>query len=512
MTEPSLLLRVDSVVKTFPGLTALDRVSLDVRSGEVVAVIGHNGSGKSTLVKVLAGVYTQDSGAATPVDGAEIHFIHQDLALVGELTTIENLNLVKGAGASAFHPSRPTAERARARDLVARFGEVFDVDVPVHALTPAQRAIVAIARALDGWTHGRNVIVLDEPTESLHRSEVDVLFDAVRRLAAEGAGVVFISHRLDEVLSLADRVAVLRDGRKVADEPVASMDHDRLVELITGVSVTSSAARAGTRRTDADPVLAVRGLAGEAVARLDLELYPGEVVGVAGVLGSGREAVSSLLFGAVEARADSFAVHGEPYPRRSPARSIRRRMAFVPSDRARYGAIRPMTARENVTLPQLRTLRNRFGAVVRRRERAEAARLMAAYQVVPPRPEQTFALFSGGNQQKLVLARWLRDDPAVLLLDEPTQGVDIGAKTTIYDAVAQAAAAGTAVLVSSSDAKELLRLCDRVLVLRDGRVAAELHGDDLTEHRLVVEGYGLERPAPPSGGPAPNPRPAQGEP
>ncbi|MFJ9393157.1 sugar ABC transporter ATP-binding protein [Nocardioides sp. NPDC101246] len=487
------LLRVTSLVKDFPGLRALDDVSLEVRSGEVVAVLGHNGSGKSTLVKVLAGRYAADGGtvelpASAGEEAAELHFIHQDLALVGALTAVENLNLI---GSARLHPHDSRAERRRATELVARFGEGFDVTVPVASLTPGQRAIVAIARALDGWTHPRNVLVLDEPTESLHGAEVEVLFSAVRRLAAEGAGVMFISHRLDEVLALADRVVVLRDGRVVAAEPVDGLDHDRLVELITGATPAEIEAHQPQDVRSTDPVLSVRGLRGGAIENLDLDLHAGEVVGVAGVLGSGREAVPSLLFGAVPSHAGTFTVGGAVVLAPTPATSIRRKVAFVPGDRARHGSTAQMSARENLTLPQMRTVRGAGGAISTRRERAEAERRLAAYDVRPHRTEQRFGLFSGGNQQKIVLARWLRDDPLVLLLDEPTQGVDIGAKTTIYEAVGQAAANGTAVLVSSSDTKELLRICDRVLVLRDGRLVAELAGDALTEHRLLVEGYGL---------------------
>ncbi|MCS5721570.1 sugar ABC transporter ATP-binding protein [Herbiconiux sp. CPCC 203407] len=493
MQTRQLLLRVEGIVKAFPGLMALDGVSLDVRSGEVVAVVGHNGSGKSTLVKVLAGIYQQDAGtvALETMAGqtAELHFIHQDLGLVPALSAVENLNLVQ-ASSGALAPLRTKGETRRARSLLSRFGQQFDVHAKVSELTPAQRAIVAIARALEGWAGPHNVLVLDEPTEALHKNEVDILFSAVRSVAGDGAGVIFISHRLDEVLDLADRVVVLRDGVKVADERAQDLDHGRLVELVTG-SALSEQREHVRRERGADAVLRIRGLRGAVVDGLDLDLRPGETVGVAGVLGSGREEVPSLVFGADGGTSAEYLLHGRPYERRSAAASIRNGLAFVAGDRARFGSVPQLNARENITLPRLGAHRSRMGAISIRRERAEAARLAAVFDVKPARTEQRFGLFSGGNQQKIVMAKWLRNTPSVLLLEEPTQGVDIGAKAAIYAAVDGASAAGAAVLVCSSDAKELVRLCDRVLVLREGRVAAELSGDELTERRLVLEGYGL---------------------
>ena len=490
------LLRVTGMVKEFPGLRALDDVSLEVGAGEIVAVVGHNGSGKSTLVKILAGVYTKDAGevefpASTPQEETELHIIHQDLGLAVQLNAIENLGIPKYRGLrESLSPSPVKREKEKARALISRFGEPFDVTVPVGTLSPAQRSIIAIARALDGWQHPRNILILDEPTEALHASEVRVLFEAVKKLAAEGAGIIFISHRLDEVLELADRIVVLRDGKKVADDARSTIDHERLVELVTGVEA-GEAETGRTDRTHGEVVLDVAGLWGEVLDGIDLTIHAGEVVGVAGVLGSGREALPAMVFGELLAAADEFTLSGEPYERRRPGESIRRGMAFVPGDRAKYGSIRDFTARENMTLPSMQAVTNAAFSVNVRQEKALAQELIAKYDVKPARPEQIFKQFSGGNQQKIVFAKWLRNKPQVLLLEEPTQGVDIGAKQALYEAIDDAAAQGAAVLVCSSEAKELVRLCDRVLVLRDGRVAADLHGEDLTETRLVLEGYGL---------------------
>ncbi|WP_194420950.1 sugar ABC transporter ATP-binding protein [Microbacterium abyssi] len=487
MTAP--LLQVAGLLKAFPGLTALDHVDLDVHSGEIVAIVGHNGSGKSTLMKILAGVYTADGGTIETAPGTELHFIHQDLALVEQLSAAENLALRRGEGRAALTPYRTRQVQNRARELVSRFGPPFDVTCPLHRLTPAQRAVVAISRAMDGWTHSRNVLFLDEPTESLHRTEVEVLFEAVRRLAADGAGIVFVSHRLDEVRSLAHRIVGLRDGRKVADRPVDEMNEGHLVEIVTGVETADAAERAHRERGEL--ALQVRGLRGGSVESLDLTLYAGEIVGVAGTLGSGREAVPGLLYGAADAEASEFAVDGTAYDRRSPARSLERGITFAPADRGRLAVVRDMSARENFTLPHLARTTRAFAPIAAGGERAETTTAFAQYDVRPARTEQRISLFSGGNQQKIVMAKSMHHRPKVLLLDEPTQGVDVGAKAAIYTAIERGAADGTAVLVSSSDAKELALLCDRVIVMRDGVAGAELSGDGLTERRLVAEAYGL---------------------
>jgi ABC-type sugar transport system ATPase subunit len=493
------LLQIKHLSKTFPGLKALDDVSIEVSAGEIVALLGQNGSGKSTLVKVLAGIHRPDPESVVDlaeIDGdvAGLHFIHQDLGLVGMLSTVENLDLSRPHGLGGFGRSRSRAEARRAEELIADFGVSFDVHAPVERLSAAERTIVAIARALDGWDHDNNVLVLDEPTASLHGDEVEKLFVAVKRVAERGAGVIFISHRLDEVVEIADRAVVLRDGRLVAEVRRGGYDYDDLVRLIAGEVVETDPE--AVTRTIGEPLVRARGVAGRTVAGVDLDVHAGEILGVAGVLGSGREALAGILFGSLPGEVEALEVGGREVAGRTPEAAIAAGIAYVPADRHRQGAILTMNARENLTLPRLRPLRRSAGRLDGRAERAEARRWMQEVDVRPAEPERALALFSGGNQQKVVLAKWLRNDPTVLLLDEPTQGVDVGAKVGIYELIFRAAAAGAAVLVCSSDDKELVSICDRVLVMRDGKVGAEMSRPDLSEAALVRAGIGATAVSP----------------
>jgi ribose transport system ATP-binding protein len=490
------LLRIAGLSKSFPGLKALDGVSLQAAAGEIVSIVGQNGSGKSTLVKVLAGLHHPDPGSVIEVRDAagdlrhpELHFIHQDLGLVPTLSTIENLDLGRRTGRATLLPVPTRREGRAAAAAVSRFGGEFDVRRPVGDLTAAERTIVAIARAMRDWSRPDCVLVLDEPTAALPSAEVDRLFDAIRRVAVSGAGVLFISHHVDEVMELSHRVVALRDGRVVADLPVGEVDRDRLVTLIAGRAVAD--VEIDHPASAAAPALTVEGLAGGTLHGVDLRIGAGEILGVSGLLGSGREDLAPLLFGALARSAGDVRVGDATVRAGDPRAAIRHGMAFVPADRRRHAAVMTMSVRENLTLPRLAPLRRALGRLDGRAERAEAQAWVDAVGLHPALPDRPLDLFSGGNQQKVVLAKWLRLAPQVLLLDEPTQGVDVGAKAAIYELLASAAAAGTAVLVSSSDTKELTLLCDRVLVLRHGRVCAELGADTLSEARLIHESLGI---------------------
>jgi ABC-type sugar transport system ATPase subunit len=483
----SRLLTIKGLSKTFPGVLALDDVDLTLNAGEIIGLVGHNGSGKSTLVKVLAGVHRPDPGSHIDFNGS-IHFIHQDLGLVPILNTIENLTLGRREGLRAFAPT-PRAERAEATQLIARFGGSFDVTVPISNISPAECTIVAIARAIASWTDERNILVLDEPTATLHGEEAEGLRKVVRELAANGTGIIYISHHLGEIVELADRAVVLRDGKVILDAPRGEYDRERLVAAISG-QASAESLRALPIRTDGIVKLRVRELSAEGIDKLDLEVRAGEIVGLSGLIGSGMEHALGAIFGSRPCISGSVEVAGRFVPRMSPRQAINAGLAYLPGDRRKQGAVLAMRAGENLTLASLASICGKTGAIDAAREEAVVRHDMRAVSVRPVDPNRNFALFSGGNQQKILIAKWLRTSPSVLLFDEPTQGVDVGAKTGIYQLIRQAAANGAAVLIASTDEEELATICDRVLVMSDGAMATELIGAEVSEARIIRASLG----------------------
>jgi ribose transport system ATP-binding protein len=495
------ILEVDQLSKTFPGQVALDGAHLEVQRGQIHALVGQNGSGKSTLIKCLAGYQRADHGALVRFDGEPVdlwhrgaalnermRFVHQDLGLVPTLSAIENLGLGRGYLRGAGGRIRWRAEAERAQELLLRFGVAPDVRVPVGTLSTAERAAIAIVRALQDWDETRaGLLVLDEPTARLSRNEVSALFGEIRATAERGNGVLFVSHLLDEVLGLADVVTVLRDGRVVAAAvPVSELDQERLVSLIVGREIDELITRPESRR--GAPALELIGVVGPTLRGVSLRVHHGEILGVAGLVGSGRDEICTAAFGATPRFAGRVLVHKRKVFA-SPRDAIRAGMALVPSDRPRQGLIAEDRLVHHLTLPRLGPLQRR-GRIDHRLERREARSWVERLDIRPPMLGRKMAKFSGGNQQKAVLARWLRTEPSVLLLDEPTQGVDVGSKADIYREVADVAASGVAVLVASSDVEELVHLCHRVVVMRAGQVVCELEGASLDEARLTAETFG----------------------
>jgi ribose transport system ATP-binding protein len=494
------VLTVRGLSKTFVSTRALSNVDFDLREGEIHALVGQNGCGKSTLIKVLAGFHQPDPGVEIKLDGAEVdlsrtadahraglRFVHQDLGLVGTLSTVENLMLGRRLSTAAGGRIRWAAERDDAETRMRDLGYSFDVERPVAALGAAERTGVAIARALWNWEAAR-VLVVDEPTASLPREEVAVLFAALQRVREAGLGVIYVSHRLDEIFAIGDRVTVLRDGVRVGTWDVDAIDQDGLVRSMIGDEKLRPS-HDGSAEPTGEVALAVSGLNGTVVEDVDLRVRRGEVVGIAGLTGSGREELLPLIFG-VASRSGDVRLDGRPVPA-NPRRAMRAGLALVPADRHREGAVLEMAVRENFGLTDLRRFATRFGYLSRRREVKEVKEWIRRLDVRPPLPEALFGALSGGNQQKIVLAKWLRRHPAVLLLDEPSQGVDVGAKAVIHALAREVAADGACVIIASSDDSELCDTCDRVLVMRDGRIVAEVAGSRLTTAELSRLQLGL---------------------
>lgn len=489
------MLMIRNLSKTFPGTRALDSAHLELRAGEVHALVGQNGSGKSTMIKILAGFHQPDPGAKIILNGQEVaisdtaasrelgfRFVHQDLGLVPTLDTVENLALGEGYRTGRAGRIRWRTARREARERMWALGYGFDVRRPVSQLAAAERTGIAIARALHNWEQAR-VLVVDEPTASLPSDEVSVLFEALSRVRAKGLGVIYISHRLDEIFQIGDRVTPLRDGRVVGTFPIAELDEEKLIAMMCGDVDLSPHVVGGARRISSDPVLEARAVCGEVVAGVDFAAYRGEVLGIAGLTGSGREELLRLLFGALP-RSGEVLVSGKPIRANLPNAAMDARVALVPADRTGSGSVLEMTVRENLTLTDVKRHSKIGGRLSKTEERRETRQWIDSLEITPPRADAPFGSLSGGNQQKVVLAKWLRTNPVVLLLDEPTQGVDVHAKATIHALARNAAADGSTVVIASSDEVELCDTCDRILVMRDGEFRAELAGDSMTPETI----------------------------
>lgn len=488
-------LTIANVSKTFQGQSALRNVNMDVRPGEVHCLLGHNGSGKSTLIKILAGYHSPDPGAQAWAGGkaldlgsshaaakAGIHFIHQDLGLVDELNAVDNLALGGRYAGRRWLSIRSEARAAAA--VLQEHGVELDALAPLTEASAAQKSMLAIVRALTRGAVDTRVLVLDEPTASMPDEQVQQLFALLRQLRSRQVAVVYVTHRLSEVFAIGDRATVLRNGTLVATVAVPDLDQETLVEMIVGRPLEQFCPVAPTPR--AEVVLAARGIGNDHVLGVDLDVHAGEIVGVAGLTGSGYDELLGLVFGArPRAARGRVTVKGRAV-RPTPHSSVAAGLAYAPADRKTVGTIAEWTVRENITLPRLDP--QRFTRWLgKRQEKRSAADWMGRLDVLPRDTERPVGKLSGGNQQKVVLARWLRLAPEVLMLDEPTSGVDTGAKQSIYDALTALAGAGTGVVLASSEAEELCAVCDRVIVMRDGSVAAELHRGELNVDRLVSE-------------------------
>lgn len=507
----SRMLEVREISKHFPGVQALQRVSLSLQTGEVLAVVGENGAGKSTLMKILAGIYQPDSGEVL-LDGVPVRFanvaaalargislIHQELNLAENLSVAANLLLGREstwAGPLQFIDRRRVTESART--LMDRVGLQCSPHTLVGSLTPGQQQLVEIARSLSLQAR---ILIMDEPTSSLSQRETDRLHEVVDDLKRHGVSVVYISHRLAEVQRVADRALVLRDGRNAGELARADISHANLVRLMVGRELQQLFHKQHEPPSDAAPRLEVRGVSyeGGPAAGVSFTIRAGEIVGMAGLVGAGRTELAEALFGVRRLHGGEVRIDGQAVRIHHPREAVAAGLLLVPEDRRYHGLILEDTVQHNIGLPNLDRLSN-LRMVARRNEKTLARSTCERLQVRTPSVSQEVGLLSGGNQQKVVLGKWLARQPRVLIFDEPTRGVDVGAKSDIYAIMDGLAAEGVAILMISSDLEEVLGMSDRVLVLHEGRIAGELARSDLSEEAIMNLATGATPPHP---GPAP---------
>jgi rhamnose transport system ATP-binding protein len=492
-----VVLRATDVTKAYAGVQALKRASLELRAGEVHALVGENGAGKSTLIKILTGAVQPDSGEIsldgrslerlTPASAKSLGIaaIYQQPALFGELTVAENIALgIERTGRWGRVDWR--ARHRRAEELLGRVGARIDPEIDAGELSMPQQQLVEIARALGA---DARVLILDEPTASLSKEDTDNLFRVVRELREQGVGMIYISHRLEELPVIADRVTVLRDGNTIATRDMTDVNREQLIGMMVGRELAS----VFPKRTVplGDTVLELRGVGCRAsgVSGIDLTVRAGEIVGLSGLVGAGRSELARTIFGLTPADRGEILVRGKPVRIGSPADAIAHGIAYVPEDRRRHGVVLEMPVSENVTLAALGNL-TRFGALDFRRERELAADYTRRLGVKTASIRSLVSTLSGGNQQKVALSRWLLTKPTLLVLDEPTQGIDVGAKSEIHELMTELAEQGVAILMISSELPEILGMSDRIAVMHGRTIVSVLDRAEATPERVLARALG----------------------
>jgi simple sugar transport system ATP-binding protein len=502
--DPHSLLEIRHLSKRFPGVQALSEVDLTVRRGEIHALMGENGAGKSTLIKVLTGVHRRDEGTIR-LEGAEIEphspkqaealglsTVYQEVNLIPHLSIAENICL--GRQPTRFGILRWGAIAERATRALARVDVKVDVRRPLSSFSIAIQQLTAIARALD---ISAKLLILDEPTSSLDEKEVEELFAVLRKLRGQGMGLIVVTHFLDQVYQISDRITVLRDGRLVGEYETAKLPKLELINRMLGKefkTMTAGPRQAATTRAQSEPLLELQGFGRKgSIAPLDLKIQPGEVVGFAGLLGSGRTETARLIFGVDKSDCGHMRVKGRTVSFKSPRQAVRDGFAFTPEDRKVEGIIPHLSVRENIIL----ALQAREGAsrtLTRSRQLELADKFIKLLGISTPSPEQLVMHLSGGNQQKVLLARWLATEPQLLILDEPTRGIDVGAKAEIEKLMRALSQDGKAIVFISSELEEIVRDSERVVVMRDRRKVGELTGDQISEQKIMDTIAGQEQP------------------
>ena len=492
--ENQPLLQMDKVSKHFPGVQALEQVDFEIYPGEILGLVGENGAGKSTLIKILSGVYAKDDGLiqfrGQSVDFHSPHAaqehgiatIYQELALLPNLSVAENVFLnreplkIPALGAVDFRKMRRQTET-----IMADLGVHISGRRLVKELTIASQQMVEIAKAV---SRNAYLLLMDEPTSALSSKEVDALFNLMRRLKQRGVSVVFVSHRLEEVLRVVDRIVVMRDGRRVGSLPVAEASESKLIRLMVGREVGLFPK---LEASIGEPILEVRDLSGPSgVRNVNFKVHKGEIVGLAGLIGAGRTELARLICGADRLTEGKILIDGEEVHINSPADAVAHGIGWVPEDRKQHGLVLGMDVKQNTTLAILRRISNRFGAIRLRREREISAHYREALSIATSDLSKTVKYLSGGNQQKVILAKWLSSNPKILIMDEPTRGIDIGAKAEFHALMSQLAQQGIGILMISSEMPEIMGMSDRVIVMCQGRVTGEFKRGEVSQVEIMT--------------------------
>ena len=495
--QPSDLLTVDGVSKAYAGVQALDRASFALRRAEVHALVGENGAGKSTLVKIISGAVTPDSGTLT-LEGRRVASssprlarnlgiiaIYQQPALFPELTVAENIALGT-EDTSSWTRVDWRARRARATELLARVGGRINPDAEAGTLSMPEQQLVEIARAVGA---NANILILDEPTASLSHADTANLFRVIRELKAQGVGMIYISHRLEELPTIADRVTVLRDGRTIDTRSMSSVTTAELIHLMVGRSLSSVFPKRAVQLGPTVLELRQLGCSSGGVHNISMSVRAGEILGVAGLVGAGRTELATSIFGLTPADSGEIWLRGVPVSIHTPADAIANGIAYLPEDRRHHGVVMEMAVAPNISLASLDQY-SRRGLVDTEKERDVAASYVERLAVKTPSIFSHVSALSGGNQQKVALARWLATKPALLILDEPTQGVDVGAKSEIHSLMSDLAEQGVAIVMISSELPEILGMSDRIAVMRGGAIVGIVNATDATQARLLALALG----------------------
>ncbi len=477
--------------KSFPGVRALDGVDFDLQPGEVHCLVGENGAGKSTFIKVLSGALTADSGHIQ-MDGHEVRYsspyealqagiatIFQESNLVPELSVAENILLGREPRHKGLRLLDRGAMRSEALAALEQVGESIDPDLPARGLTPAQHQMVEIAKAIS--RHSR-IVIMDEPTAALTDRESLTLFSLIRRLSSQGIAFIYISHRLEEIAGIGTRITVLRDGKKIGTVPAATTDRSEIIRMMVGRDIPPARPRPATPH--AREILRVEDLTSRHIAGCSFTLHEGEILGIAGLAGSGRSELARCLFGADERISGTVRLNDSPYHPSEPADALRSGVAFLTEDRNRLGLFLNRPIRENISLPTLDE-DMRWGLIDRAAEHRRTTRLAERFRVKYAALSDDVDTLSGGNRQKVLLARWLARTPKLVIVDEPTAGIDVGAKSEIHDELRMLADSGVGVIVISSELPELLSLCSRIIVMRERTIVGSLDRTEANEERIV---------------------------